>query len=519
MEKTYCKIVLVAHMGAGIATPAFCAKRAFERQGHTVFLFTPNMWSELFDEAGTFDATSLSRFFEVQRPDCLMLAEGIGACGLDAAASRGVAVGMLAAARSEAEASVAKSSGAPFDFAIMISGRSLRLEEVDGFDGVVGACAPAVDAAYSSTPIANLVAFGPGIMCLQDATPARVAFFDKLVADGRFGGAVRCFGAGWPERFASDSTFTHIAYSARSSAACVVFGDLDKGVQNANAPADARDVKSPADALLTDEALVLVRADGAKLACVGEGLSPWRAERMDICEKDITEAHEALIAAVADQQSSDAAFESRRLPVDSQGPFLDGSLLAALESVREQLSERGLMAGLPAPRTIVSVLGYVGMGNFGDEYILATVDRRLRELIRGCSIVAVGENPLHTLRERGIYSITLQDKRVLDRVLAASSAALVIAGLLFDQGIRWSIGKAELASSMPHTDIAGIAAYVELAYMNDARPVLYGIGAGPLDVATAARLCASWGVWARCSSRATKRLLSSSARAGCATSR
>ena len=506
-------------MGAGVATPAFCAKRAFEKQGHTVFLFTPKMWPELFDEAGTFDATALSRFFEVQRPDCLMLAEGIGACGLDAAASRGVAVGMLVAARSEAEASVAKSSGAPFDFAITISGRSLRLEEVDGFDGVVGACAPAADATYASTPIANLIAFGPGIMCLQDATPARVAFFDELVADGRFGGAVRCFGAGWPERFASDPTFTHIAYSARSSAACVVFGDLGAGSQNANAPADAREVKSPADALLTDEALVLVRADGAKLACVGEGLSPWRAERMDICEKDITEAHEALIAAVADQQSSDAAFESRRLPVDSQGPFLDGSLLAALESVREQLSERGLMAGLPAPRTIVSVLGYVGMGNFGDEYILATVDRRLRELIRGCSIVAVGENPLHTLRERGIYSITLQDKRVLDRVLAASSAALVIAGLLFDQGIRWSIGKAELASSMPHTDIAGIAAYVELAYMNDARPVLYGIGAGPLDVADGRSLVRLMGVWARCSSRATKRLLSSSARAGCATSR
>ena len=483
MEKTYCKIVLVARMGAGIATPAFCAKRAFEKQGHTVFLFTPKMWPELFDEAGTFDAAALSRFFEVQRPDCLMLAEGIGACGLDAAASRGVAVGMLVAARSEAEASVAKSSGAPFDFAITISGRSLRLEEVDGFEGVVGACAPAVDAAYASTAIANLVAFGPGIMCLQDTTPARVAFFDELVADGRFGGAVRCFGAGWPERFASDPTFTHIAYSARSSAACVVFGDLDERPQDADASADVRDAGSPTDALLTDEALVLVRADGAKLACVGEGLSPWRAERMDICEKDITEAHEALIAAVADQRSSDVAFESRRLPVDSQGPFLDGSLLAALESVREQLSERGLMAGLPAPRTIVSVLGYVGMGNFGDEYILATVDRRLRELVCGCSIVAVGENPLHTLRERGIYSITLQDKRVLDRVLAASSAALVIAGLLFDQGIRWSIGKAELASSMPHTDIAGIAAYVELAYMNDARPVLYGIGAGPLDVA------------------------------------
>ena len=149
MEKTYCKIVLIARMGAGVATPAFCAKRAFEKQGHTVFLFTPNMWPELFDETGVFDAAALSRFFEVQRPDCLMLAEGMGARGLDAAASRGVAVGMLAAARSEAEASVAKSSGAPFDFAITISGRTLRLEEIDGFDGVVGACAPAVIAGRS----------------------------------------------------------------------------------------------------------------------------------------------------------------------------------------------------------------------------------------------------------------------------------------------------------------------------------------------------------------------------------
>ena len=488
MTASYCKIVLAARMRAGEATPALRVKSALEAQGHTVFLFTPRMWPGLFDDASRFKADMLARFFEVQRPDCLVVAEGLGASGLDIAAAHGVACGMLAATRAEAESSVAASEGAPFDFAIALSGRSMQLEDIDGFDGAVGICTPMPDEGYVRTPLANLVAFGPGVMCVQDATPERIAFFDALAADKRFAGsAIRCFGEGWPERFASDPTFTHIAYSARSSAACVVFGDLDEGARDADEkiPNDLQSGggNTPADALLTDEALVLVRADGAKLACVGEGLSPWRAERMDICEKDITEAHEALIAAVADQRSSDAAFESRRLPVDSQGPFLDGSLLAALESVREQLAERGLMAGLPAPRTIVSVLGYVGMGNFGDEYILATVDRRLRELVCGCSIVAVGENPLHTLRERGIYSITLQDKRVLDRVLAASSAALVIAGLLFDQGIRWSIGKAELASSMPHTDIAGIAAYVELAYMNDARPVLYGIGAGPLDVA------------------------------------
>ena len=137
MEKTYCKIVLVARMGAGVATPASCAKRAFERQGHTVFLFTPKMWPELFDEAGTFDAAALSRFFEVQRPDCLMLAEGIGARGLDAAASRGVAAGMLAAARSEAEASVAKSSARLFR-ALAAIGRSRRVRRRRG--GVRSRC-------------------------------------------------------------------------------------------------------------------------------------------------------------------------------------------------------------------------------------------------------------------------------------------------------------------------------------------------------------------------------------------
>ena len=480
MGRTFCKIVLIARMGAGSATPALRAKRVLEGQGHTVFLFTPSLWPELFDEAGAFDAYALSRFFEVQRPDCLMVAEGVGVRGLDVAASRGVAVGMLAASRAEAEASIGASAGAPFDFAITMSGRSLQLEDTDGFDGVVASCAPFPDEAYVSTPLANMVAFGPGVMCLQDATAERVAFFDALAADERFKGAIRCFGAGWPERFAADPYFTHITYSARSSAACVVFGTCEEGEGEVSGDPS---LATPVDALLTDEALVLVRADGAKLACAGGDLAPWRAERMDICEKDSAAMREALIAAVAERCDGSAAFESRRFPAAVEGPFLDGALLAAFENVREQLAERGLMSGLSAPRTVVSVLGYVGMGNFGDEYILSTVDRRLRETIPGCSIVAVGENPMHTLRARGIYSITLADKYVLDQVLAASSGALVLAGLLFDQGIRWSIGKAELVSSMPHTDLAGIAAYVELAYLNDARPVFYGIGAGPLDVA------------------------------------
>lgn len=466
MTASYCKIVLAARMRAGVATPALRVKSALEAQGHTVFLFTPRMWPGLFSDAGRFKADMLARFFEVQRPDCLMVAEGLGASGLDIAAAHGVACGMLAATRTEAESSVAASEGAPFDFAIALSGRSMQLEDIDGFDGAVGICAPMPDEGYVRTPLANLVAFGPGVMCVQDATPERIAFFDALAADERFaGGAIRCFGEGWPERFASDPAFTHLVYSSRSSAACVVF-----------------DEAAPVNALLTDEAIVLMRADGVALVGVGEVRSPWRAERMDELCAEEDAARDVLVRLVADAREACEPLESRKVSACDEGPFLEGALALALSSVRKQLAERGLMGGLPAPRTVVSALGYVGMGNFGDEYILATVDRRLRETVCGSTLIAVGENPMHTLIERGIYSITLADKRVLDRVLGASSAALVLAGLLFDQGIRWSIGKAEAVSSMPHTDIAGIAAYTELAFLNDARPIFYGIGAGPLDV-------------------------------------
>lgn len=146
------------------------------------------------------------------------------------------------------------------------------------------------------------------------------------------------------------------------------------------------------------------------------------------------------------------------------------------------------MRGSEAPRTIVSILGYFGMGNYGDELILATLDERLRATVEGSSVIAVSENPEHTLVERGIYATTLKDIVAVDRVLAASSAALIVAGLLFDQGIRWTAGKAETFTSARVSDIPGITAYVSLAVANDTPVVFHGIGAGPLEVLDGRRL-------------------------------
>lgn len=166
-----------------------------------------------------------------------------------------------------------------------------------------------------------------------------------------------------------------------------------------------------------------------------------------------------------------------------EGPSLEDSLGAALEgSVPPSLTAPS------APARAVSVLGYVGWGNFGDEYILSTIAERLGERLPGTVTVAVGENPWHTLVNRGIYTVPLGDKMALDALLERSCAALVMAGLLFDQGIRWTMGKAEMVSSVLHTDIPGIAAYVALARSNDTPVVLYGIGAGPLESGHARQL-------------------------------
>lgn len=166
-----------------------------------------------------------------------------------------------------------------------------------------------------------------------------------------------------------------------------------------------------------------------------------------------------------------------------EGASFEESIVAALEG-----SVPPSPTAPSAPARAVSVLGYVGWGNFGDEYILSTIAERLGERLPGTLTVAVGENPWHTLVNRGIYTVPLADKMALDALLERSSAALVMAGLLFDQGIRWTMGKAEMVSSVLHTDIPGIAAYVALARSNDTPVVLYGIGAGPLESGHARRL-------------------------------
>ena len=128
----------------------------------------------------------------------------------------------------------------------------------------------------------------------------------------------------------------------------------------------------------------------------------------------------------------------------------------------------------------VVLLGYVGAANFGDELILSSVGKTISSRLPHGNLLAVSENPEHTFCERGVYPLSLSDKVELNHYLRRASLSLVVAGLLFDQGIRWTCGKNELFSSVIHSDFPGIVAFNVMSFMNGVHTDYYGIGAGPL---------------------------------------
>lgn len=463
-RRRFFRVALFAKASLGFCSLPVRVAETLESLGHTVLMFVPSRWPSLFTPEGIVDDEALSAFLSTQRLDLLLVADGLGFRGARAAHEAGTACGLLCAQPDEAQRSLAVSGAGAFDFVLTAfspsavpagaPGASASVA-VEGFGGVVEALPTLPDQAFLSDRLANEIAFGPGILCLQPSSLERLAFLEQV--SSRIGDrcAVRCVGEGWPVAWGLDASYTGLAYAARSSAACVVFSDGEQPSDHALALLESQGVR-----------IVPVRAKGP-----ARGIA---ATHPSLREED---------AAAAIAQAFSERFGGASAPVAPYGgPVLDDRLSEALARLHAFFSPRGLLAGSDEPRAVACVLGYFGKGNFGDELILSTVDERLRLRRPGSTAIAVSEDPLHTLRARGVYAVSVRDRAALDEALRRSSVALVVAGLLFDQGIRWTMGKAETISAMQCPDLPSIASYVELAYLNGAQPLFYGIGAGPLDV-------------------------------------
>ena len=468
----YYRIALFADPRQGFCSFSWRIKEALEACGHTVMPFTPRLHPYLFDGEGALGAAKLKRFFSVQKLDCLLVADGVPVAGVADGVPPETAFGVACLTTAQARAACALDGASrPVDFAL-----SFSAEAKAALSGLSQAkvieVPPLADRAYACTPLANTIAFTPGVLVLQDETPDRRAFVDKLrsrCAKEKAPGPIRHAGEGWEGYEHVGAQRSAFAYALRSSRAVVLFGEAGKHARG--------------ELVELDGLVALALEDGATVVSVGQVPTLHHHDRVHAFDDDV-----AALDACMEALSGEAEPES--LVGIEQRDMLEDVLDAALARA---ISGHAVDAGTERPRSVVSVLGYFGAGNFGDEYILETVDARVRELDAGASVVAVSENPEHTLAHRGVYAVTLRGKAVLDDVLAHSAAALVTAGLLFDQGIRWVMGKSEMLSDVPLPDIPGIAGYVSLASMNNARPLLYGIGAGPLNVSDSRRLVAFMG--------------------------
>ncbi len=470
-------------------------------------VFTPKLQPYLFDEQGVFDAGKIARFFAVQKLDFVLVADGVGVKGtscLPASTAFGAACLTLAEARAtcNADACAAERS---VDFALAFS--SAAQKELSSLDKArIVRVHPLADRAYTHTPLVNLIACEPGFLILQNETPARRTFVEKLrssLVDAGQPAPIRVAGAGWEgfERVAS--TNSAYAYAIRSSRAVILFGDAES--ESASVLAD--------DLVAFDNIVGLALADGVSVVSFGGKPAMYHGDQVCVytdqpaalkaCLDCVNAAQPAPAtcpqpAAASRQQEAPAQpVASRQQPAPAQpvasrqqeGDMLEDVLDSALAYAMDAFPS----AGSANPRSIACVFGYFSLGNFGDEYILETVDYQVRSINPGASLIAVSENPVHTFVNRGIYAVEPLGKSRLDAVLVHACVALVTAGLLFDQGIRWMSGKSEVFSNTPFPDIPGLTGFMSLASMNGALPLMHGIGAGPLDVADARKLVAFMG--------------------------
>ena len=219
------RIVMLANPRFGYLSPSWKVREALEAAGHAVFWFTPDRWPQLFSSE-LVDPSPLAALCGRWKADALVAADGIA---LDAAPRpAGTAYVTLAQTDDELERSMRKGSGTPERAWLLPRVDASRLEDertvVSRLDGRIDATA--------RVP-ANTIAFGPGIVCAQDATEARVTALrglERAVDDV----PIRCLGAGWPEEWSFNRTTSDALYACAAGGALLAFPD-DGGARDAAA--------------------------------------------------------------------------------------------------------------------------------------------------------------------------------------------------------------------------------------------------------------------------------------------
>lgn len=422
-------VIVIGDPVLGVLSPSWRLKETLEILGYGVFYFSSRAWPLLFQD-GVVHLGYLGNLIDRWAVKMLVLADGVQIDAEQADVLDNLSVAVYSLERQQCQRTL-DSLGTPADLVLC----ACDMGQEGRFDRSL-MLPIAADAKLRSTVLANNIALSNGYLCLQEFTPERLACLQGLADSNAT--VVRCLGESWPEENKIRADYSSLAYAMGFSSLLVYFDEGD------GAPSPLQRYLMMCGSIIGNASILVLSRDdmGYRVDCGGPISYSAFLERYECAGKDAS--IERTVA---------SAFDSL---FDGESSF--------------------------NPCRVATLFGYVGKGNFGDEYILSTIAQRLNQRCPGTILLAVGEDPWHTLVHRGIYSIGLADSFALDRALEASSIALVMAGLLFDQGVRWTMGKGELVSAQMHSDLPGIASFCQVALLNDTPIFFYGIGAGPLDL-------------------------------------
>lgn len=437
-------VAIIGMYRMGVASVEHRTANALESLGHIVYEFSPahQPWLFTWDRATRFVSTSkLKNFIATEKIDILLVADGCELRGNRAD------LGLCVVACLTTHPQIA--SQIPSDDSLLDN--TLPIGST-------------VDREFAHTRIENTIALQKGLLCVQDATPLRI---DRLRAlRQQCSLPIRCIGAAWPEDLnypvsedPFDTSFVSALFASSARLRFTAGQQADRFVEALIASADRVATIDLAGVTTYDTA-----SDAAR----------------------ITEAveHTPLSSAMTLATSpSESSSKSSSESANDLEHVVSGWLIRI--SATHELQTRGTATQQssthqPPTRQMVTAFAYVGVGNFGDEYIVHTITKRL--LSRPATgIIVLSENPEHTFLHRGVYATTLEDSTLVDAALARSGTALVLAGLLFDQGTRYTMGRPAILNLLRHSDLPGIDGFVALARLNNVRTIFYGIGAGPLN--------------------------------------
>ena len=440
----YYRVLYLSHALNGRLSQSEMVARAFELAGHAVtHIRIPNAQ---IDEDKTIERGFIRGYLSEWAPNLVVVADGLRVS-------------------SEDRKLIARQGGL---FCLLDENECMSIEHIE-MD-----CSfklrPSVTSDYLQTELSNHIDMRPIVACMGDSSEKRIRFVKKLLNDlGQNGVDVRAvaFGRGWPGEWAPIEVDARLAYASRASVGLLLFPSED------------------AESYPFSDAAVFV-SDGTQVFQIGGVIKEFENSVVVSDEKqDYASMLELLVSAALSRGKLNEWDASHLSIGSSEVPFLDEQVSQFII----RLEKEGLLAsGCPSPARRICLCGYYGTGNFGDEMILNHVAHDFDTRYGLVATRAIAVNPDYVWREHGIEAVGFSDHYEIASFIEDSSVLLITAGLLFDQGIRWTCGAGAMLGGAVAPDLPGLTSIAALANVCGTPLFFYGTGDGPLNIEASRRM-------------------------------